>query len=167
MTCWLLWADLPFAMMVALIGVTCWWLERGEAVVCSTVWIPWVLLSTGGGDESAFEADRRSSSSEDKRSSHLRETVTGFSFTTTAGVDPLLGFTECWFSSAVLVLIFDLTVIGSHLLDDGVATLADLTGSKPCFSVPFVSVEGLTYFLKSFKKCAIVFGYQKCYNDKI
>ena len=81
MTCWLFWEDLPLAMMVALMGAACCWVVRAVAVGCCIVWIPSVLFSTTGAlplsDFSRVLSSRRSSSSEDKRSSHLKEGTAG------------------------------------------------------------------------------------------
>ena len=89
-TCWLLCEEVPLAMMVALMGVAWCWVVRVVAVCCCTVWIPRVLLSTTWppslSDSSwVFLSDGvfsccRSSSSEERRSSHLREGIAGRSF---------------------------------------------------------------------------------------
>ena len=82
MTCWLVCEDFPLAMMVALIGAACCWVGRVVAVFCCIVWIPSVLFSTTGAFSlSTFALSvTRSSSSEDKRSSHLKEGTFGLSF---------------------------------------------------------------------------------------
>ena len=80
MTCWLFWEDLPLAIMVALMGVACCWVVRAVAVGCCIVWIPSVLFSTTGAlplSDFSRVLPRRSSSSDDRRSSHLKEGTAG------------------------------------------------------------------------------------------